>query len=237
MDQSLFFSIVVPAHNEENYIEATMRSIADLDYPKTSYEAVIVENGSSDLTYEKAKTLASENIQVLSIKGKGVSIARNVGIENISPRTDWVLFLDADTVLAPSFLHELSSYLSCKKAERYVVGTTSIRPSSGRISARGWFLFYDFVHAVTKSSSSFFVVRASAIADTRFDERMTIMEDLNFTSRMRKKGKFFFMSTHGVSASVRRFDAHGWLSLLALYIFVGMLPQSYQRRFGYAPVR
>ncbi len=233
----LFFSIVVPAHNEEKYIEATLRSIASLDYPKNSYEAIVVENASSDLTYEKAKAFESPNIRVLSIPGKGVSIARNCGIEESHAAADWILFLDADALLAPGFLRELESYLSCKGSQKYVVGTTSIRPSPDRFKARCWFLFYDSVHAMTKSSCSFFMVRKSAIGDTRFDESLTIMEDLNFTSRMRKKGRFFFMRTRNVSASIRRFDADGWLPLLALYTFVGLLPQKLQRHFAYNAVR
>lgn len=237
MDRSPFFSIIVPAHNEEKYIEATLRSIAELDYPEGSYEAIVVENASADLTYEKALPFASSTIRVLSLPGKGVSVARNKGIEEAHADADWILFLDADTLLASSFLRELEAYLQSDRAQSYVVGTTSIRPSPDRFKARCWFRFYDLIHAMTGSSCSFFMVRASALADTRFDESLTIMEDLSFTSMMRKKGKFFFMPTRSVSASIRRFDADGWFSLLALYTFVGSLPKPLQRHFGYNAVR
>jgi len=44
----LFFSIVIPAHNEAGYIDHTLRSLKTIAYPKDRYEVIIVENGFNE---------------------------------------------------------------------------------------------------------------------------------------------------------------------------------------------
>lgn len=43
--EELFFSIVLPAYNEEKYIEKTVEALKRLDYPKEKLEVIMVENG------------------------------------------------------------------------------------------------------------------------------------------------------------------------------------------------
>jgi len=49
-DEVLFFSIVIPAYNEENYIGKTLSALKELDYPPDRVEVIIVDNGSTDQT-------------------------------------------------------------------------------------------------------------------------------------------------------------------------------------------
>src|SRR6185437_12801457 len=111
MQPPLFFSIVVPTHNEENYIEETLRYLAALDYPKDRYEVLVIENASTDKTLEKAMAFEDSHIHIYSYAHKGVSFARNRGAERARPESNWVIFLDADTLLAPPFLRELNAFL------------------------------------------------------------------------------------------------------------------------------
>jgi glycosyltransferase involved in cell wall biosynthesis len=238
MNETLFFSIIVPAHNEERYIEKTLRSLVDLEYPKESYEVIVIENGSSDRTLEKASAFASENIRIVKMKGLGVSAARNRGISEANEKADWLLFLDADTQLLPEFLKEFNACISqVVDADSYVVGTTTITPDISTATSRLWFGFYNMSHRLTKSSCSFFFAKRSALESTRFDESMHLMEDLRFTSSMRSKGKFLFMHTTHVVTSTRRFTTDGWFTLFFLYLFVGLLPVRLQRHFMYRAVR
>ena len=234
---TFFFSIIVPAHNEENYIEATLSHLAVLEYPMESYEVIVVENGSTDATYQKATRFISDTVRVFSSQTRGVSAARNYGLDSLSPQSDWIVFLDADTLLATPFLKELNSFLCLKRRKSSVVGTTSIQPAPSTMKARAWFMFYDLSHRFTKSSASLFIVRRDALGKNRFNEKQVLMEDLSFIRMMRRSGKFFFMQTNNVSTSTRRFEADGWVSLFLLYLGVGILPRTLQRRFGYKPVR
>ena len=45
-------SIIVPAYNEEKTITSTIQSLQKIDYP--NYEIIIVDDGSTDQTYQKA---------------------------------------------------------------------------------------------------------------------------------------------------------------------------------------
>lgn len=85
-------SFIIPAHNAEETITRTVLSIEQLGLDS---EILIVENGSSDHTKEISDKLSNKhcNIHVFT-SGKGVSKARNKGIENASGQ--WVVFVDAD---------------------------------------------------------------------------------------------------------------------------------------------
>ena len=68
-------SFVVPAYNEEDYIEDTLGSINAVIMDKNlSYEIVVVNDGSADKTLAKAKRYAGKNGHV-----KVVSYSKNVG--------------------------------------------------------------------------------------------------------------------------------------------------------------
>src|SRR5699024_10628440 len=132
------FSIVIPAHNEERYLARTLEHLAKLAYPSQLYEVVVVENGSSDQTFEIAKRFESGNVQVLRSAQPGVSAAKNLGIDRLSPSSDWVVFLDADTVLTPSFLVDLDARLGAN-SKPLAVGTARVLPMGGSRRARAWF--------------------------------------------------------------------------------------------------
>ena len=232
-----FFSVIIPAHNEEGYLRETLERIQALDYPRDRFETLVVENGSSDATLKEAERFANSTITVISIPTKGVSSARNAGIERMSSKTDWVVFLDADTLLAPSFLRDLDAYLARPGMERYSVGTTSLLPARDSRVARLWFAFYDLGHYLTKTSYSLFLVRAEVLKEVRFDERMSSGEDLRMIRDARRFGAFFFFRTKTVATSTRRFDKEGWLKVLFSWTFVALLPQSLQRRIEYKVVR
>lgn len=55
-------TIVVPAFNEGVVIQPALRALIDLDYP--NYEVIVVDDGSTDDTYEKAMIVARESLEV-----------------------------------------------------------------------------------------------------------------------------------------------------------------------------
>jgi glycosyltransferase involved in cell wall biosynthesis len=73
----LRFSIIIPAHNEEKYIGATLEHITSLSYPTELYEVIVVENGSADRTLDIAKQFEGGNIRVYKNEKTAVSAAKN----------------------------------------------------------------------------------------------------------------------------------------------------------------
>ena len=48
-------SLIIPAYNEEEIIEETLRKLKNIDYPKNKLEIIVVDDGSTDRTYEIVK--------------------------------------------------------------------------------------------------------------------------------------------------------------------------------------
>jgi glycosyltransferase involved in cell wall biosynthesis len=230
----LFFSIVVPAHNEEKYLGSTLSHLRHLEYPAEKFEVLVVENGSSDKTHELAKTFEDVNVRVFQ-SGKGVSRAKNLGIDHLSPQSNWVIFLDADTLLEKGFLNELTAYLSNRTG--LTVGTFSLRPLPETPYARAWFFVHNVGHMLSKTSFAIKMVRRDLFPLLRFDEDLVTAEDIHMIRQAQAHGKFFFMWTKSVSTSTRRFEKLGWWYVLFYWVFVALLPEKWQSHFTYEAAR
>ena len=92
-----FLSIVIPAHNEEKRLPNTLgqifRFLEKQDFP---YEVVVVENGSSDRTYEIAKEYVDrhENFRVFRNEQRGKGLAIRRGLKKA--RGEYLFMCDAD---------------------------------------------------------------------------------------------------------------------------------------------
>ena len=95
-----FFSIVIPAYNEEDHIELCLQSIFDSDYDSTQYEVIVVDNGSQDRSYEIALSFGRANVFQL-LEGN-VGAVRNYGA--IHAQGQVLIFIDADCLLDNDWL-------------------------------------------------------------------------------------------------------------------------------------
>ena len=99
-----FITIVVPAFNEEKLIEASLRSLAQLDYPY--YEIIVVDDGSNDATVNvvsrTAQNISHTQIRIISQSNSGKSSALNTGI--MHAQGDIVVCIDSDSRLHPDSL-------------------------------------------------------------------------------------------------------------------------------------
>ncbi|RJQ35701.1 glycosyltransferase family 2 protein [Candidatus Parcubacteria bacterium] len=89
-------AIVVPCYNEEKGIEATMRSLIALDYPREKLEIIVVDDGSKDATLAIAQQFAHEaHVRIFHKENGGKHTAMNYALA----RTDAELIgcLDADS--------------------------------------------------------------------------------------------------------------------------------------------
>jgi cellulose synthase/poly-beta-1,6-N-acetylglucosamine synthase-like glycosyltransferase len=94
-------TIIVPVYNEETVIVAALKSLLMLDYP--SLEIIVVDDGSSDRTHERAATLEGRygdtTLRVVSKRNGGKATALNVGIA--LAQSEFVLCMDGDSRLDP----------------------------------------------------------------------------------------------------------------------------------------
>jgi len=233
-----FFSFIIPAHNEEKYIGKTLDHINNLAYTKSAFEVWVIENGSADKTFDVAKKHAGENTMVLIAPEKGVSKAKNFGLEKLSSRSEWVIFLDADTVLEENFLSGLNHFLHKNKFKNFVIGTTSIKPFENKNwYARIWFWLYDIGHLYTKTSYTIQIMSASLRNKVRFDKRLSLAEDLLFIKDCLPFGKFFFWDTDTVLTSTRRFDKIGWFTLFIKWNWDALVWRFSKKKKEYQVIR
>ncbi len=102
-------SVVVAAYNVEKYINQCINSL--LDQSSDSYEIIIVNDGSTDSTAKIIDSFSgNENIKIIHKKNEGVSVARNVGIDNAEGK--WLTFVDGDDFVESNFIIKIREIIN-----------------------------------------------------------------------------------------------------------------------------
>lgn len=116
---SATISFIVPIYNKEKTIEKCITSILEQTY--NDIELILVDDGSSDNSYEKCKVYAELNskIKLFQQTNKGVSAARNLGIEKATGL--FLSFVDADDYLKQDFAEQM---LACAGEDVDVIACT-----------------------------------------------------------------------------------------------------------------
>ncbi|MCD8266841.1 MAG: glycosyltransferase [Prevotellaceae bacterium] len=98
-------SVIVPVYNAGGYLEECVESV--LGQELTDWELLLVDDGSTDGSGSLADeyALSDSRVRVFHKQNEGVSIARNLGLDNA--RGKWITFLDADDCLLPGALKAL----------------------------------------------------------------------------------------------------------------------------------
>jgi glycosyltransferase involved in cell wall biosynthesis len=95
-------SIVTPLYNKAAYITQTIQSVLSQTY--SDWEMLVVDNGSTDSSWEKARTFQDSRIRLLQSSKQGPGAARNYGLTHACG--EWIQFLDADDLLEPNHLEQ-----------------------------------------------------------------------------------------------------------------------------------
>lgn len=83
-------------YNTEKYIERCITSCLSQDIPYSDYEVIVVDDGSTDNGYKVVKNICEEynNVKLIFQENKGLSGARNTGLEYA--RGEYIWFIDSD---------------------------------------------------------------------------------------------------------------------------------------------
>lgn len=114
-------SIILPIYNAQDYIRRCVESIQDQTYK--NWELVIIDNGSTDDSYVICREYAREDSRIEVVhqyQNKGVSVARNLGLERASG--EFITFIDADDWVQKNYLQELLSTQKEHEADMVVCG-------------------------------------------------------------------------------------------------------------------
>ncbi len=104
----LDFSIIVPTHDRQVQLGKCLEAIGRLDYPRSRFEVVVVDDGS-ERSVEQAISSFHEllDLTVLTQRCSGPASARNTGAERARGR--FLAFLDDDCSPSPEWLQRLAA--------------------------------------------------------------------------------------------------------------------------------
>ncbi|WML35845.1 glycosyltransferase family 2 protein [Clostridium sp. OS1-26] len=108
-------SVIMPTYNRKDLIELSLYSFNNQEYPVNKFEVIVIDDGSSDGTYNMIKSLkVNYKLKLLrNEKNYGAAFCRNKGIKIANG--DIIIFSDSDCIVPPNFIsghlkyHETSS--------------------------------------------------------------------------------------------------------------------------------
>ena len=101
-------TVIIPAFNEEDVIEATIQNKIDQDYPADKVNIIVVSDESEDETDNIATRLAEQydNVQLIrQIPRKGKTSGLNLAFQQIS--SDIIIFSDANSIYESDAMRKL----------------------------------------------------------------------------------------------------------------------------------
>ncbi|MGE3809184.1 MAG: glycosyltransferase family 2 protein [Gemmataceae bacterium] len=105
-DATLSFGIVTPSYNQGDFLEQTMHSVLEQDYPRLDY--IVHDNLSQDETPKILERYRNRLTHCAQEKDQGQADAINRGFAHT--RAEVMAYLNSDDLLLPGTLHYVSSY-------------------------------------------------------------------------------------------------------------------------------
>jgi glycosyltransferase involved in cell wall biosynthesis len=208
------FSVVIPAHNEEELIGKCLAGIAAArEESGEPVEVIVALNRCTDRTESIAR---ESGALVVCEDAKNLSLIRNAGAAAASG--DVIVTIDADSVMSRNTFCEIRRLL---ESGRYIGGGTRIIPErfSPGIILSGLFIALFVAWRRIPSAGLFWCRREDFEAIGGFNSKMLTVEDLDFAQRLKahgaKQGKRYgtLWRAH-IITSCRKFDRLGdWFVL------------------------
>jgi glycosyltransferase involved in cell wall biosynthesis len=203
----MYLSVIIPAFNEDRLIQRCLASVSSaLAANRTSdltAEIIVVDNNSTDNTALLARRAGA---RVVFEPINQIGRARNAGAAQASG--EWLLFLDADSVLSPELLKDIVRVT----ASGTIVGCGSILSMQGL----PW-----WAHAILRlwtamsivlrwAAGALLVCRRDAFRDIGgFDQEIYALEEVRLSAQLRQWGErrgleFVILTKHPLETSSRK---------------------------------
>lgn len=196
------FSIIIPCYNVEKYISKTLESVFNQTYQ--NFEIILINDGSKDNTGKILNNYSRKDkrIKVIHKENEGVSVVRNVGIENAIG--EYIYFLDGDDLIKNNLLERADEVFKNKKVEIFSFGFNMIyenekikrKYSSEKYNNQTMkskeFLSLFFNKKIGQSICSFIVKRELIQEKIFFTKGLERGEDLEFQIKMLLGNNFVY---------------------------------------------
>ena len=227
-------SIVIPAFNEEAFLPRLLSSIRAQDYE--DYEIIVADNRSADRTREEARKHGARVVD-----GGIPAVGRNRGAE--AARGEYLLFLDADTVLPEGFISKILARFEkefidiCIPWIKPIDGTKPVYSTIYQFSNT----FYKLMEAIQPQGLGVCILTTRRLHKRigGFSEKQRVSEDYDYINRAAQVGRYRVYTNVYVYHSVRRYKAEGVSTLVRkqfkggfLYLFTGKPYDTEDYEFG-----
>jgi glycosyltransferase involved in cell wall biosynthesis len=193
-------SVVIPAHNMQQFIGRTLRSVLRQTY--RAIEVIVVDDGSQDDTPAMVEAMMAEDTRLMLFRtdNKGVSAARNLAIKH--SKGALIATIDADDIWRPD---KLSRQLAKMRAGGPKVGLVYcwsrgidendriILPAWNNVGVRGSVLKDLIVRGVVGNGSTPLIKRRCIEAVGGYDESMSLNEDWKLYTQLAGVCEFDFV--------------------------------------------
>ncbi len=180
-------SVVIPAYDEQDFVAVALRSVAEQTVPASRIEVIVVANGCTDRTSEVAICFAAKNpqlfVRLIEEPEAGVSRAKNLGAA--SARGDVLIFLDADSRMAPDLAERILERVG--RGER--AASIKMTADTTDLLDRGFFNLIEYGKRLVRvRANMLYCTRAVFLSAAGFNEDLHHAEDLDLLSRLKRRG-------------------------------------------------
>ncbi len=195
-------SVIIPANNEEKYIEKTLQSLREQNF--LNYETIVVCNGCTDQTENIAQKFLNQNTTIISLENANVSLARNTGARKANGKI--LLFLDADTLLEPSTLQKISQEFF----DSVSVATTITKPDNPKLKYTLALSLKNFYNktGVYNGCSGVLICKKNDFHSAGGYPELAVKEHRKLIVELKKLGEYKVIDTT-TTTSMRRFEKWG----------------------------
>lgn len=184
-----FFSIVIPTLNEERYLPRLLKDLKN--QTDRDFEVIVVDGKSEDATKKKAGDFASElPLFFHEVDRRNVSFQRNFGASK--SKGSYIVFIDADCRINPSFTKRLKSYIEKYKG---LVLLPYVDPEENNPQTKAFYQLVNFLIQVSQAVGKPFSSVGSIIVEKNFfflikgfEDRLFIGEDHSLIQKAQEWG-------------------------------------------------
>ena len=212
----LKISIIIPTLNEEHHIANCLNSVFQQD--RSCIEEVIVADGGSN---DKTLNIVHK-FDVKVVLGGLPGIARNSGAK--AAKGNYLLFLDADTILPQQFLNKAIALFRIKNL---TVASFHLTPPTNNGFSKIILEGYNAYASLSASRLPVFLTAGCCVLVTQtahhaiggFSNSVIVLEEYDYIQRIKKIGKFDVIPLK-VITSMRRFEkGKGMQQTIVLFIY------------------
>src|SRR3989344_1049878 len=217
MSSESFFSVVIPALNEEKYLPILLKNLEEQTF--RDFEVILVDGRSEDKTVFAFKKFSKKlpQSQILISEKRNVSFQRNIGANEA--RGKYLVFLDADVQIERTFLEEI--HLAALK-KKFKLATTYVIPDSKKQIDLIMMALANLGQEIFKIINKPFLGEYNTIFDREsflklrgFREDVTMSEGHDLAIRALKNNiETVILAEPKVVLSLRRLRSEGTLSVL-----------------------